>query len=57
MIFINKVSCEIIWIFFKLQIANYNDEDLRRIEKERLEINAAYDNVKIVFNLKYLSIK
>jgi hypothetical protein len=37
-------------ILYKKKIANYNDDDLRRIEKERLEINAAYDNVRLIYN-------
>jgi hypothetical protein len=30
-------------------IAKTTEEDLRRIEKDRIEINAAYDNVIFIF--------
>ena len=36
-------------IKFDSFIAKTTEEDLRRIEKDRIEINAAYDNVIFVF--------
>ena len=42
-------------IKFDSFIAKTTEEDLRRIEKDRIEINAAYDNVIFVFLLRLIN--